>query len=439
MTGPEAAALFYDADKFMRAGAAPEPLTATLFGKGGVQALDGEAHRRRKAMFLSIVPSDRVRALADAAAELWPTYPAVWATRDRVVLYEETQELLTRAVCAWAGVPLEESEVKTRTRELVALFDAAGSVSPRHLWARLSRGLAERWAGGLVEQIRAGRLEPAEDAAAHIIAFHREANGEPLSPQVAAVELLNVLRPTVAVAIYVVFAAHALHEHPECRDRLRGGDPAYADAFVQEVRRFYPFFPSTVARVCKDFDWKGYRFPGGTRVVLDLYGTNHDSRVWEAPAEFRPERFLGRTAGRFEFIPQGGGDRETGHRCPGEEIAVELTKVAADFLARLDYEVPAQDLTIDMTRLPALPKSRFVLANVRPALNRAWQRVPSPATFHSELLTSLEYSAQNRAGSPLTALSDISSPQDLGSRPAIPANGCEHFVVGRGTRPPRRS
>jgi fatty-acid peroxygenase len=44
------------------------------------------------------------------------------------VLYDESQEILTRAVCAWAGVPLTEPEVAQRTRELTALFDAAGSV-----------------------------------------------------------------------------------------------------------------------------------------------------------------------------------------------------------------------------------------------------------------------------------------------------------------------
>jgi fatty-acid peroxygenase len=49
----EAARLFDDAERFQRAGAAPRRVKATLLGEGGVQSLDGEAHRRRKAMFMS--------------------------------------------------------------------------------------------------------------------------------------------------------------------------------------------------------------------------------------------------------------------------------------------------------------------------------------------------------------------------------------------------
>ena len=41
---------------------------------------------------------------------------------------------------------------------------------------------------------------------------------------------------------------------------------------------------------------------------------------------------------------------------------------AADLLAdRIEFTVPDQDLEIDLRRLPALPRSRFVLEGVRVA------------------------------------------------------------------------
>jgi len=44
---------------------------------------------------------------------------------------------------------------------------------------------------------------------------------------------------------------------------------------------------------------------------------------------------------------------------------ITLMKMAADFLAnRIGYDVPRQDLRIDMRRLPALPADGFVIANV---------------------------------------------------------------------------
>lgn len=45
MSGEEAARLFYDESRFQRAHAAPRMLQKTLFGQGGVQGLDGAAHR----------------------------------------------------------------------------------------------------------------------------------------------------------------------------------------------------------------------------------------------------------------------------------------------------------------------------------------------------------------------------------------------------------
>ena len=118
-----------------------------------------------------------------------------------------------------------------------------------------------------------------------------------------------------------------------------------------------------------DFEWKGYHFPPGRRVILDLYGTNHDARTWDAPGEFRPERFRRWDGSPFNFIPQGGGVHSINHRCPGEWIAIELMKVASDVLAkRITYDVPEQDLRIDRSRLPALPRSRFMISNVREPL-----------------------------------------------------------------------
>jgi fatty-acid peroxygenase len=107
-------------------------------------------------------------------------------------------------------------------------------------------------------------------------------------------------------------------------------------------------------------------FPANTRVMLDLHGVNHDSDIWTAPDEFRPERFGSWDGDAFNFIPQGSGDHHLHHRCPGEWITIELMLAATDWLTRrLTYEVPAQDLTIDESRLPALPRSRFVMEHVR--------------------------------------------------------------------------
>ncbi len=118
----------------------------------------------------------------------------------------------------------------------------------------------------------------------------------------------------------------------------------------------------------KTFDWQGYRFPKGRRVILDLYGTNHDTQLWEQPDTFQPERFRHWNGSAFNFIPQGGGDHYHNHRCPGEWITIDLMKVAVRMLtSAMTYDVPEQDLRVSMTSMPTIPKSHFVISNVRRA------------------------------------------------------------------------
>ncbi|MBB4906238.1 hypothetical protein [Actinophytocola algeriensis] len=56
-------------------------------------------------------------------------------------------------------------------------------------------------------------------------------------------------------------------------------------------------------------------------------------------------------------MPQGAGDPTTNHRCPGEPAVVAMVRTLAVRLARLDYEVPDQDLTISLRWVPARPRA----------------------------------------------------------------------------------
>ena len=364
LSGPQAAALLYDRERFRRRGATPAPVRSTLFGKGGVQGLDDEAHRRRKQMLLSLMTTERARTLVELSMQQWEGAARQWTTSSRVVLYDELQEILARAACAWAGVPLAEAQVRECTRDLASLYDESVVLPWGYLRARRARRRLERWIAGFVKELRTGRRGVATDTPIGVIARHTDERGRLLVPRAAAVEVLNLLRPIVAVSVYIVFLAHALHGHPEWRARI-AGDPAAIDGFVQEVRRFYPFFPVIFARVRRDFEWQGFAFRRRRRVLLDVYGTNHDPRAWDAPEEFRPDRFAGWREDPFALIPQGGGDNCPGHRCAGEGLTLELLRTSLRFLvSRLQYDVPSQDLRIDRARLPALPRDRFVVSRV---------------------------------------------------------------------------
>ncbi|WIM93078.1 cytochrome P450 [Actinoplanes oblitus] len=360
LRGPEAVRFFYDESHVRRHGALPEPVRGTLFGYGAIHTLDGIEHRNRKLMFLAgLKDPHRVGRLAERAGQVWDSAAADWATQPRVVLFDATARVLTRAVHDWAEVPLDPADLDRTAADLTALVDGFATGGPRHWRARRARGRLERRLAGVIEQHRAG--EP-DDSVLGLVARHTETDGRLLTPERAAVELLNVLRPTVAVSWFVTFAGHALHRWPELRDPLRDGDLGYAVAFAHELRRFYPFAPFVGGTAVRDLTFQDEHIPSGSLVLLDIYGQNHDSRLWPDPYRFDPDRFLGREPGRDELIPQGGGDPREGHRCPGEDVTVALLSTLAIRLARLDYEVPGdQDLSISLRRIPALPRSRVEL------------------------------------------------------------------------------
>ena len=74
-----------------------------------------------------------------------------------------------------------------------------------------------------------------------------------------------------------VAGGRALRGRAEIVDMGDGGD-------VPDVRG------AVAAVVREDFHWGGHLFVKGRRVLLDLYGTNHDNRYWNNPERFDPER-----------------------------------------------------------------------------------------------------------------------------------------------------
>src|SRR5207237_3955437 len=127
-----------------------------------------------------------------------------------------------------------------------------------------------------IERARAGEAPGTVLAS---VAAWTDRDGAPLPAGIAAIELLNLLRPTVAVAQFLVFAALAMSVLPGERARLQD-DPDYPAAYALEGRRRAPFFPVIAGRATDRLEWQGHGFAPHDWVMLDLYGTNHDPRIW---------------------------------------------------------------------------------------------------------------------------------------------------------------
>lgn len=367
--GREGVDLFYDDTRIARHGAMPKLVQEALFGHGSVHSLDDAEHRHRKATFVDVAYEDaQVTRFAPLLEEEWQVEVDAWVAGGARTAYDAAVGAYGRSTMRWAGVPgTQDARTRWATR-LAQIVDGFGvPYSPEYLLAVLNRRWSDRHARALIRAVRSGVLTAQPGTALHAWAWHRGRDGILLSAQVAGVELQNSIRPMIAVARFVAFAAKELHDRPEWRTRiaaetadrgtLTGG--SLAVNFAQEIRRTAPFVPMLPGWATTDVELDGERLPAGGRVLLDLLGTNTDELSWQSPDLFSPDRF--RDVADYEslraFVPHGGGSVPDGHRCPGEKLAIAGLATAIAALSDPRIRILDTGLHVNRRRLPTKPAS----------------------------------------------------------------------------------
>jgi len=383
--GPEGVKLFYDETRIRRHGAMPAFIQESLFGHGSVHSLDGSEHKHRKATFVDVLyGDDDVTRLMPFLQREWRTELDAWVEGGDRTAYQAAVGASGRAIMRWASIPGTSAAQTRWARRQAQIVDGFGvPYSPEFALALINRGWSDRHAARLIKAVRDGSLQAEGGTALHQWAWHRDADGELLPSRLAGVELQNSFRPMIAVARFVAFAAKRLHDQPEWRTRIAaeteerrslvGGE--LSTMFAQEIRRTAPFVPMLPAWATTDIELDGERVAAGGRVVLDILGTDTDTQSWERPDEFDPERFHG--VDDYEalaaFVPHGGGGVSTGHRCPGEKIAIAGLAAAVAALSDPRIRIVGRGLQVNRRRMPTKPRSG---GRIRPA------GAPSRCPFH---------------------------------------------------------
>lgn len=270
-----------------------------------------------------------------------------WQRESEIILNEEFNEILTATACEWTGVRLTNGDLKIRARELSSLTDQAG-IGLKQFISKASGNSVELWIQGLIEDIRSSGHEFKGQNIIDQMAWLKNADAKLLDPHLAALEMIALLRSIVALSSPMLFIVHALEENPECREPILLKEKNYSHRFIQEILRYYPITPPLLGYAREDFHWRGHHFKKDQRVLLDLYGTNHDSAKWEHPYVFNPNRF-----------------EESQDNFYDKDINQLLLGVALDFfVTAIDYKVPEQNLSIDWNHLPAIPKDGMIIDHI---------------------------------------------------------------------------
>lgn len=366
LSGVEEAKVFYSNKYFKRHGVAPMHVQKTLFGKKAIQGLDGAEHLKRKQLFMSLLSPEYEKQLLDLCAKNLESMAKEWENKPSIKLFDESKKVLFLSVCQWSAVPYPRKREEEFLEDFGYMIYSFGRIGSFYRKGKRSRKCVEHWIEQLIEKVRLGIFVVDKQTPLYQMSMCKDVNGELVDIKIAARELINLLRPIIAIATYITFIAVALYENPECKEKLKCNDSLYTEMFCQEVRRYYPFSPFVGAKVKKSFIWKNCLFKKNTLVFLDLYGMMHDENIWEQPYAFMPERFENREKCLYDLMPQGGGNINTGHRCAGDIVTLKIMMVFTDFLVnKVEYTVPKQDLYIPLNEIPTLPRSGMIIKNIK--------------------------------------------------------------------------
>ncbi len=130
----------------------------------------------------------------------------------------------------------------------------------------------------------------------------------------------------------------------------------YAGQIVTESLRLYPPAWGMARLAIEDHEIAGFPVPAGTGVAIAQWVVQRDPRWYEAPDEFRPERWEGdlqKRLPRFAYFPFGGGPRQ----CIGNMFALmEGTLVLATVAQRFRLKMMPGCVIEPMASITLRPK-----------------------------------------------------------------------------------
>jgi cytochrome P450 len=348
-----------------------------IVGPNSVLTAIGPRHMRQRKLLLPPFHGEAIeqytQMIADAAEreiDTWPVgEPFALAPRMQAI----TLDVIMAGIFGVEGKPergTPEHRLRFVTKRLVAAstWPTAQLAELMNLnreepvgFTRLGLEMLDRPTYAVIERRRRdAHLDERRDILSLLLQARTE-DGEALSDKELRDELLTlVLAGHETTANSLAWTWERLVRTPTAyealRDAVRGeGDPAERiEATIVEGMRSRPVIPLIGRRVQVPWRLGDYAVPADTPVAMSILLVHHREDVYPQPFEFRPERWLGRKPGTYEWIPFGGGIR----RCLGAALAMAEQRVVLEAMARrLDLEAdtpePEHAVHRNVTMIPA--------------------------------------------------------------------------------------
>jgi cytochrome P450 len=311
-------------------------------GDHSLLTLDEERHMSQRKLLLPPFHGESVRRWVDVMAEATAREVATWPAGRRIALRPRMQAI-TLEVILRAVFGVRDGERMDLFRERIPLLGETRSVLG---WrqGRFRRALAavdELIYAEIADRRAAGEAAERDDVLSLLLGARHD-DGSAMADTELRDELLTLLtagHETTATGLSWAF--ERLMRTPRVMERLTASldDDDYLDAVVKETLRVRPVVVDVARRLTRDAEVAGWRLPAGTLVLPAIAAVHARPDLYEAPGEFRPERFLDGAAESYAWIPFGGGVR----RCIGASFAqVEMRTVLREVLRRVRLRAPSK-------------------------------------------------------------------------------------------------
>jgi cytochrome P450 len=354
VSDPDAVKTVFTAPPDVAPSAAGLSPIAPIMGPSSVITLTGPEHLRQRRLLLPPFHGERMREYQDVIVQATRSAMAGWRLGEPMHLLEQTRAI-TLEVILRAVFGVEADRMEALRSAIGGLFEPMKMSTL--LLVTLRRPTLARPSGALgraldhldaviYAELRRRRaqtdLEEREDILS-LLLLARDEDGREMTDEELRDELVTLLlagHETTATAS--AWAIERLVRHPQKLARLvaeidAGEGEEYMQAVISETLRVRPVVPMVVRVLEEPLRVGDHVLPRGTRVAPSIYLTNRNPRVYDAPREFRPERFLDAQPETFSWIPFGGGIR----RCIGASFAtLEMKLMLGTILGELQPSLP---------------------------------------------------------------------------------------------------
>jgi cytochrome P450 len=329
-----------------------QPNLSRILGPGSVFALDGTDHRRRRKLLTPPFHGKSIKNYEKIFEEETLRESASWPDGKEFESLEPmnriTLNVILRAVFGADGEELDELRRiippwVTLGSRLVVLPTPTRNYGRFSPWSRLAeyRRQYDRTIDQLVEKVKADPdFEQRDDVLALLLRSTHE-DGSAMSTREIADELLTLLaagHETTASTLGWVF--ERVTRHPEVLARLAAeadtDENEYRQAVILETQRSRTVIDFAGRHVyAPSFELGEWTIPQGYSIVVAIDQIHSNADDFDNPDRFDPERYVGKRAPTFSFIPYGGGTR----RCVGAAFAnVEMDVVLRTVLRHFDIQ-----------------------------------------------------------------------------------------------------